>query len=66
MLDAETLKLIERGVLALERLADHFAPPESQRERNPAVLGTAKYTREEKDREEFRKTFRQQKPEPPI
>jgi hypothetical protein len=57
LLDAETAKLIERGVVALERIAEHLAPINETRERQPATLGNAKYSREEKDREEFRKAF---------
>lgn len=62
MLDAEVLSLIERGVVALERIAEHLAPIIETRERSPAVLGTAFYTREEKDRKELRQTFGSKKP----
>lgn len=60
------ITLLERGVLALERLADHFAPAGDTREKRPAVLGTATYTREEKGRKELRAAFGKQKQEPPI
>jgi hypothetical protein len=64
VLDAETADLLRRGVVALERIADHLAPIETQRERKPATLSTAKYTREEREREEVRATLRGEKPLP--
>lgn len=64
MLDAETSALLHRAVVALERLADHFAPIEAQRERKPATLSKATYTREERDRQEVRATLRGEKPQP--
>jgi len=63
-MDAEALAILERICVALERLADVCAPEEIKRERRPAVLSTAKYTREERDREELRKTLRSKKPQP--
>lgn len=62
-MDAEPLERIAR---ALERLADHFCPEGEKRERRPATLSTATYSREEREREELRKTLRAKKPEPPF
>lgn len=39
---------------SLERLADHFCPVEEKREKRPAVLSKASYTREDKEWKEFR------------
>jgi hypothetical protein len=58
VLDAELLDLLRRGVVALERIAGYLAPAiEEQRDRRPATLSKAAYTREERDRQEFRKTI---------
>jgi hypothetical protein len=65
MLDAETLDLLRRGVVALERIADHLAPIEAPRERKPAILGKAAYSREEREREARRKAARPEEPQPP-
>lgn len=61
-MDAEDRALLERILAAAERLADHFAPIETKRERKPATLSTAAYTREERDRQEVRATLRGEKP----
>lgn len=66
MLDAETTSLLERLVVALERIANHLAPVETQRERKPAVLSQAAYTRDERDKQEVRATLRGEKPKPPL
>ena len=49
MIDAETLDTLERIAVALERLANHFAPQQQKREPRPATLSTASYTREERE-----------------
>lgn len=64
MLDAETTSLLERLVVALERIANHIAPLEGKRQIKPATLSTAAYTREERDRLEVRATLRGEKPQP--
>lgn len=64
MLDAETTSLLERLVVALERIANHFAPLEGKRQIKPATLTTAAYTREERDRLEVRAALRGEKPQP--
>ena len=47
----------EKELIALmRRIADHIAP-EQQSNRKPAVLGTATYTREERDKKELRETL---------
>jgi len=63
-MDAEDRAILERIARALERLADQFAPIEGARERKPAVLGKATYSREERDRQEVRATLRGEKPKP--
>jgi hypothetical protein len=66
VIDGELLDILRRMAESLEKLAEAFAPLELQpRERKPAILSTAKYTREEQKREELRQTFGGQKPEPP-
>ena len=53
MIDGDLIKLLERGVVALEKLAG-IEPP---RERRPATLTTATYSREERERKELREKF---------
>jgi hypothetical protein len=60
-MDAETLELLRRGVLALEKLAGIEKP----HEKRPAVLSTAIYDREEREREKRRKAARIKEQEPP-
>ena len=48
------LHLLERITVALERIA----PPSSERQRKPAVLGTATYAREEREKQELRDKMR--------
>lgn len=60
-MDATERKFAERIAVALERIADHLAPVVQDRERKPATLSTAKYTREERDKEEVRATLRGEK-----
>ena len=43
---------------SLLRLADHFAPKKDERQRHTAVLGTATYTREEREKKELREKLR--------
>ena len=64
--DAKQFKqLLGSIVISLERLADHFAPVEAQRKKQPAILSTAIYDREERERQKLRETLRakEQKPE---
>ena len=65
MLDADTANNLERIGVALEgiaaslrRLADKFAPVEIPREKRPAILSTATYSREERERQELRETLK--------
>ena len=69
----EEFDLFKRSVVAIEqcghaltRLADHFAPVEKPREKRPAILGTATYSREERAGKEVRETLSggAQKPAP--
>lgn len=64
MLDGDTLAILQRIAAAVERIADHFAPVEGSRTRRPAVLTTATYSREERDRQELRAALRGEKPKP--
>jgi hypothetical protein len=64
-MDAETSSLLQRLVVACERIADHFAPVVENRERKPATLSNAIYARDERERARLRETFREQKPQPP-
>lgn len=64
MVDGELLELLRRGVLAIERLAEHFNPTEPARHPRQAVLGKAMYTREDKAGREVREALRGQKPRP--
>ena len=47
-------ELLSRIAVALERLAEHFAPLEAPREKLPPILSSATYTREERNRKELR------------
>jgi len=60
----ENDRLLESIAESLKRLADRFAPLEAQRERRPAVLSTAIYDRQERERQELRKTLRSKEPKP--
>lgn len=59
MIDGETSELLRRGVVALERLADHFAPIEEPRQKRQAILSTAIYDREERERQKLREALRE-------
>lgn len=62
-MDAAELQLFARLVTAVERLADHFAPIEAPKPKRPAVLHTAIYDREERERENRRKAARGEEPQ---
>lgn len=64
-MDAGKPTPLERIATALERLADHFAPVEEKHEKRPAVLSTAIYDREERERKALRETLRQQESQSP-
>ena len=64
-MDAEDRAILERLCVALERIADHFAPIAGTRERKAAVLGKATYSREERGAKEVRATLRGEKPQSP-
>ena len=51
--------VLGRIAAALERLS----PPKEDRPRQPAHLGTATYTREERDKKELREKLRGKKPD---
>jgi len=46
----------------LKRLADHIAPEQKERPKHTAVLGTATYTREEREKKELVETLRGKSP----
>jgi hypothetical protein len=49
----------EKELIALmKRIADHIAPEKDARPRHTAVLGTATYTREEREKKELREKLR--------
>ena len=49
----------EKELIALmKRIADHIAPEKDARPRHTAVLGTATYTREEREKTELREKLR--------
>jgi len=53
----------ERELLALmKRIADHIAPEQKERPKHTAVLGTATYTREEREKKELVETLRGKSP----
>ena len=54
----ELITLLKRIADSLERLS----PENELRERKPAHLGTATYTREEREKQELRKTLSGKKP----
>ena len=54
--------ILQRIADSLERLADHFAPRPDNRERQPAILGTATYNREEREKQELRKKLESRVP----
>ena len=58
MEDARTDALI-RIANALDRLADRFCPEKAKVEKRPAVLTTATYNREERERKAFREGQKQ-------
>lgn len=58
MIDGDLFSLIQRGVVALERLADHFAPLARKREKLPAILSKAIYDPKEREIEKRRKAAR--------
>lgn len=62
MINVELTSILERIAVALERIADHFAPDEPKRERRPAILSTATYHREEKDKKTFEEFVEAAKP----
>lgn len=52
---------------SLLRLAEHFAPVSPERPKHTAVLGTATYNREERERIALRKALKGEKaPTPPA
>jgi hypothetical protein len=55
--EMEFLDLATREVDALERLADYFAPKSPAQPKRPAVLSTATYTAEEREKLELRKVL---------
>jgi hypothetical protein len=57
VIDAETLEILERIAVAIERVADHLAPKAAKAVRQPATLSTATYSREERERQELRDTL---------
>jgi hypothetical protein len=56
--ERELIDVLEGIAISLERIADHFDPDEEVVVRRPAVLGTATYTREERERQELREKLR--------
>jgi hypothetical protein len=48
VLSDDECAILTRIAVAFERMADHFAP--AQKERKPAVLGSAAYSEEERER----------------
>lgn len=59
MIDGELLKALESIADSLKRLADLYAPVEVKREKRPAVLSTATYSREEREVADFKKKAEQ-------
>ena len=69
-MNADLLGLLSRFVTAVERIADsavrmadHFAP--QAKEKRPATLTTAIYSREERERKELRDHLTGKTPRPP-
>lgn len=62
MVDGDTLSALQTIAESLKRLADHFAPVEEPRQKRQAVLSTAIYDREERERQKLRETLRAQEP----
>ena len=52
------VNILERIAVSLERLADHFAPKVEDRQSKPAVLGTAIYSAEEREKKALRETLK--------
>jgi hypothetical protein len=61
-MDADTRELLQRLVVACERIADHLAPVVENRERHPATLTTAIYDRDERERSRLGETLRRKEP----
>lgn len=64
MIDGDTLAVLQRIAVALERLADHFAAAGGPRKPKPAILSTATYSHQERERQELRAALRGEKPKP--
>jgi hypothetical protein len=56
MIDAQLLELIERAIVAWERIAEVLDPP-IRKEKLPAVLSTAVYSEEERERIRLRESL---------
>jgi dTDP-4-amino-4,6-dideoxygalactose transaminase len=65
MTDGDTLSALQTIAESLKRLADQFAPVEEPRQKRQAILSTAIYDREERERQKLREALREkeQKPE---
>jgi hypothetical protein len=64
----EEFGLFQRLVLAVERIADHLDQKDKPRERRPASLVTATYTREDREFKDWKERAASPKgrvPEPP-
>jgi hypothetical protein len=48
------VRVLNRIAVSLERISGQHAPKPELRERRPAILTTATYTREERDKKELR------------
>jgi hypothetical protein len=55
MVDGDTLSALQSIADSLRRLAERYCPEEAPKEKRPAVLSTAIYDREERERENRRK-----------
>jgi len=61
-MDADTIKILGRILVAVERIAEKLAPEEASRERLPATLTSAVYSREERERKELRQRLKGETP----
>jgi len=64
-MDAGDSAILERIAVAVERLAEHIAPLQVTREKRPATLTSATYTREERERQQLAETLKRKEAQSP-
>lgn len=64
-MDERYLTTLESIASSLARIAEHLAPLEVPRERLPAILSKATYSREERERQELRQRLKGSTPKSP-